>query len=64
MGGFKQESFALSIEQQLKIEMANRAATSLSREELQELLAELMRSYFIKENLIKDLIRQLVEAGL
>ena len=48
----------LSMEQQFQLKVYEKQVQSLSKEQAQEYLLELLRQSMVKDNLFKDLIKQ------
>ena len=47
---------ALTMEQQFKLKVIHDQVGSLSLEQAQEMVVEMMRQMFVKDNLVKDLL--------
>jgi Phycobilisome degradation protein nblA len=52
------ESFKLTLEQQFQMRLIEHETEALSREQMSELLIQTSRLLMVKDNIIRDLIRQ------
>jgi hypothetical protein len=52
------EVFQLTLEQQFQIRLLENSADDLDREELSDLVVQVCRLLMVKDNLIRDLIKQ------
>jgi hypothetical protein len=53
-------SFQLSLEQQFQMRLIERSMQDMSREQLQDMLMQIMRLLLVKENIIRDLVKSCV----
>lgn len=53
-------SFQLTLEQEFQMSLAERAMQDLNREELQDMLLQIMRLLLVKENIVRDLMKSCV----
>jgi hypothetical protein len=53
-------SFQLSLEQEFQMRLIERSMQDMSREQLQDMLLQIMRLLLIKENIIRDLVKSCV----
>jgi hypothetical protein len=53
-------SFQLSLEQQFQMRLIERSMQEMSREQLQDMLMQIMRLLLVKENIIRDLVKSCV----
>ncbi len=53
-------SFQLSLEQEFQMKLIERSMQDMSREQLQDMLMQIMRLLLVKENIIRDLVKSCV----
>lgn len=54
----------LTLEQQFQVRLVELSSENLSIEELQTFLVELTQQLFVKENMIRDLVKEKFFAGM
>jgi hypothetical protein len=50
-------SFELSLEQEFQMRLVERSMQDMSKEQLQDMLMQIMRLLLIKENIMRDLVK-------
>lgn len=53
-------SFQLSLEQDFQMRLVERSMQEMSKEQLQDMLLQIMRLLLVKENIIRDLVKSCV----
>jgi hypothetical protein len=53
-------SFQLSLEQEFQMRLIEQSMLDMSREQLQDMLLQIMRLLLVKENIIRDLVKSCV----
>jgi hypothetical protein len=53
-------SFQLSLEQQFQMRIIEQSMQDMSREQLQDMMIQIMRFLLVKDNIIRDLVKSCV----
>jgi Phycobilisome degradation protein nblA len=54
----KKESFELSLEQEFHVRLMEESANNMTREQMQEMLMQTMRMLMVKDNVIRNLLKE------